>query len=128
MTNTMINVASCMTAIGGIDTGFNDGHKVLPNSGLYVRYLKFKAGDMVIGKEHTEWSANILAYGDMIIMDSPYGNKLRISGPKIFESSPGSQKIGKALTDCLFINVYKAEKDETEDEVVKRVINIEEVV
>lgn len=118
----MLNVANCMLAIGGTTENFDDGNKLLPNSGLYVKYLKISPGEMVIGKKHLAWGANILACGTLILMDDIKGEKVEITGPIVFESAPGSQKIVKALTECVFVNVFRSGTDETTSEIENRIV------
>ena len=110
--------------LSSLPTSFTDEdniwQKVFSNSGLYVRSLTINAGEAILGKVHKEWNVNILASGSLYITNDPIsGDRVRIDAPYIFETGPGSQKLGFAITDCVFINVIRS-NDETEKEVFNR--------
>lgn len=89
-------------------------------SQLMTRTMTIKAGDIILGKIHKEWNVNILASGSMYVMSDPTKDKVRVDAPQVFETGPGSQKLGMAITDCVFMNVMSYEPGETLDEVVDR--------
>jgi len=92
------------------------------NTRLYVRALFIDAGQMILGKEHAEWNVNILTEGTLIVMSDPYSPKVKVEAPFIFETGPGSQKLVKALTDCVFMNIVGIKKGETKEDVFKRMV------
>ncbi len=96
--------------------------QMFENCGLGVRVLKMKAGQMVQGKIHNEWAINILASGVHLVTSDPSEPPVRLEAPQVFESAPGSQKMGMCLTDCVFINVMRSKAKETEDEFINRVV------
>jgi len=81
--------------------------KLWPNSKLYTRMLPFQAGFTILGAEHKIWSLNILLSGRILVMTDPYGEYVELEGPMVFESGPGTQKLIKALTDCVFMEVIQ---------------------
>ena len=118
----MTNVARCINSLPGSTQEFDIDEKLHENSSMYSRVLHIPEGTMLVGKEHTVWGLDILASGSMLIMNDPFGEYVRIDAPQVFESGPGSQKLGKALTDCVFINVMSTEENETIGDVMKRII------
>ena len=124
----MTNVVKCMHEVFECqEAGFDDWHDVMPNTGLYVRYLNMPAGTMLIGKEHAEWSVNILTAGTLVVMSDIKGEQVRLTAPQVFETGPGTQKIGKALTDVTFMNVVRAAPGETKEDIYNRIVKHEEV-
>ncbi len=99
---------------------FDDAHAVYPNTGLYARHLKMKAGEVFIGSEHKEWTLNILASGILKVTNDPTKGSIRIEAPFTFESGPGSHKFAMCITDCVFMNVMRSE-NETADEALNRI-------
>ena len=120
----MTNVARCMSSLPSCSQDFDDATKeaLHENCGMYSRVLHIPEGAMLLGKEHAVWGLNILASGSILLMNDPYGEYVRIDAPQVFESGPGSQKLFKALTDCVFINVMNTEENETIGDVMKRII------
>ncbi len=99
---------------------FDVQNQVMPNSGIMVRTLKMKAGEVIIGKIHTEWNVNILASGSMYVTSNPEDAYVKVDAPYVFETGPGSQKFGMCITDCVFMNAIRCEDGETGEEVVDR--------
>lgn len=89
------------------------------NSGIAVRVMKMKAGEVVIGKIHKEWNVNILASGSLWVTNNPEEGKVRVDAPYVFETGPGSQKFVMCITDCVFMNAITS-NNETEEELVNR--------
>ena len=113
-------------ALKGLDMTFNGGElpfkeKLFPELGLYYRELFIPEGSMVVGKKHVAASLNILAFGKLILMNSVDGVKVFLEGPETFSSAPNSQKLVKALTDCVFINVFKVNEGESMEDVRNRI-------
>ncbi len=108
----------------GIDNPDPEAYtQIFENCGLGVRVLKMKAGQLVQGKIHNEWAVNILASGIHLVTSDPSEPPVRLEGPQVFESAPGSQKLGMCLTDCVFINVVRSQPKETADEFDDRVVS-----
>ncbi|RLC85895.1 MAG: hypothetical protein DRI37_07535 [Chloroflexi bacterium] len=99
---------------------FNTNTNVFDNSGLMVRQMKIKAGEIILGKIHNEWNVNILASGSLYVMADPSKDKVKITAPHVFETGPNSQKLGFAITDCVFMNVMRSEPGEKPEEAVSR--------
>ena len=92
------------------------------NVGMYSRMIFIPEGTMLLGKEHDEWSLNIFASGTMLLLNDPLKPYVEVTAPQIFETGPGSQKLAKALTDCVFINIVDVDEDETTKDVVDRIV------
>jgi len=110
----METVYDCQTS------NFDDWDDIMPNTGLYTRWLHIPAGGMIVGKKHSEWTVNILSSGTIIIMDDILGEQVKMTAPQVFESAPGTQKIGKALTDVVFMNIMRSKDGETKEESLNR--------
>ena len=93
--------------------------KMFPNSGIAVRTMKLKAGEVVLGKIHKEWNVNILASGSMYVSNDPTKDFVRVEAPAVFETGPESQKFVMCITDCVFMNAIIS-NNETEDELLNR--------
>lgn len=72
--------------------------------GTYTRELIIPAGVMLTGKIHLFSTVNILSQGKMKIATSE-GMKV-VEAPYTFVSAPGEKKVGVALEDSVFINVF----------------------
>ncbi len=96
--------------------------QMFENCGLGVRVLEMKAGQLIQGKIHNEWAINILASGTHLVTSDASEPPVRLEAPQVFESAPGSQKLGMCLTDCVFINVMRSNPKETEDEFMDRIV------
>ena len=123
----MINVATCMSSLPEAFTTFDEWENIYPNTGIYVRGANYKAGDMILGKPHHNWDVTILCSGELIFMGDIHGEQVRLQAPKVFETPPGSQKIGKALTDITVMNIITIRPGETIQEVNKRIASTQEV-
>ncbi len=108
-----------MRSLPGAVEEFDTTTQIFPSSGLGVRYIKMKAGEVLIGKIHKEWNVNILCSGSLQVASNPEEGFVTLTAPQVFETGPGSQKFVMCLTDCVFMNVLQSE-NETEDEMVNR--------
>ena len=97
-----------------------------PNTKLYTRLVPFLAGETILGAKHKIWSLNVLLSGRILVMTDPYGEYVELVGPALFESGPGVQKLIKALTDCVYMEVIKQEKGDTLDSALQRLAEGEE--
>lgn len=94
---------------------------VHPNCKMYTREIFMPAGMMVVSKVHNDWSVNILASGRLLLLNDPLEDYVELVGPQVFETGPGSQKLLKMLTDCVFMEVYNLRDGETEEDIRNRV-------
>lgn len=105
------------------EDGYDAETRVFTNSQLLTREVVVPAGEVILGKIHKEWSVNILSSGSLFLIADPTSKQMvRIDAPYIFESGPNSQKLGMAITNCVFINVMKTNKNETVDEALDRMV------
>ncbi len=123
----MENVAKAMSIMPLAHMDFDEWHNVFPGTGLYVRYANYKAGEMILGKEHADYDLTILSKGSLILMSDIKGEQVKVVAPYIFETPPGAQKIGKILTDVTVMNVMRAHEGETAEDVHNRSINKKEI-
>ena len=125
----MDDVAMVMNQMKGMIPGeeFPTEEAIHNNTRLYSRMIFIPAGTMLLGKEHDEWSLNIFASGTMLLLNDPLKPYVEVTAPKIFETGPGSQKLAKALTDCVFINIVNVEDNETTKDVVDRIVKTKEI-
>ncbi len=93
-----------------------------PNCKMYTRELFIPEGTLILGNEHTEWSLNVLVIGKILLANDPNEDYVELSAPQIFETGPGSQKLVKALTNCIFMTVTNTEDGETAEDVMSRTI------
>ena len=99
--------------------------KLWPNTNLYTRMVPFQAGFTILGAEHKIWSLNILLSGRILVMTDPFGEYVELVGPMVFESGPGTQKLIKALTDCVFMEVIQQEEGDTLESALIRLVGEE---
>lgn len=105
------------------EDGYDADTRIFSNSQQLTRSVVVPAGEVILGKIHKEWSLNILASGSLLLVADPTSKAMvQINAPYIFESGPNSQKLGMAVTDCVFINVMRTKKDETVDEALDRMV------
>ncbi len=104
----------------GKTTSFDEDLQIYGNTGIGIKTLRMKAGEVVVGRIHEIWCVNMLVSGSMLVTDNPEASFTEIEAPFVFESSPGSQKFGMCQTDCVFINIITTLPDETLDALSKR--------
>lgn len=95
---------------GAIDLSDHTFHHFA--DGVYGRELRIPAGVALVGKMHRYSTLNILAEGELAVT-TPDGPKI-IKSPSIFVSPPGTEKIGYAITDCVFLNVHASKETDLE--------------
>lgn len=81
--------------------------------GIYARELTIPEGTLIVGKIHKHRHHNFLVQGSIIVLTEENGVEL-LQAPLTIVSKPGTQKIGYAITDTIWINVHE-NKDNTED-------------
>lgn len=76
--------------------------------GVYVRELFIPAGMVLTGKIHKHELMNILVSGTIRVTTDDGVTEL--TGPKIYNSSPGMKKAAYAITDVIWLNVHPTEE------------------
>ena len=76
--------------------------------GYYARALKIPQGTLVVAKLHKTQHFSSLVSGTMRILEGDAVHT--ITGPTSSMSPVGSQRVGHALTDCVFLTVHKTNK------------------
>lgn len=80
--------------------------------GVYARYLFIPAGVILVGKIHKYENLNILAQGKIAVL---IDNRVKeIQAPFVVVSPPGTKRIAKAITDCVWITVLGTEEKDHE--------------
>lgn len=90
--------------------------------GMYMRTLFIPAGTLLVGKVHLKHCHNIVAAGDISILTET-GSR-RVYAGFTGMSTPGTQKLGFAHADTVFINVFRTDKTdlaEIENEIAAEV-------
>ena len=86
------------------------GHYFAP--GLYCREFFIKAGEFVVGKIHKHAHLITLVHGDVEIVDE--FDRVRLSGPKTWTSTPGVKRFVYAHTDTLFLTFHPTDETDLE--------------
>lgn len=81
--------------------------------GMYLRKLFIPRGSLVVGKVHLKHCHNIVAAGDISVL-TEHGQQ-RVQAGFTGMSTPGTQKVGYAHADTVFINVFRTDKTELDD-------------
>jgi hypothetical protein len=81
--------------------------------GMYLRKLFIPAGALLVGKVHLKPCHNVVASGEISVL-TEHGCK-RIGAGFTGMSTPGTQKVGLAHKDTVFINVFCTDKTELAD-------------
>lgn len=87
-------------------------------NGMYCRELVVPQNITLVGKVHRQEHFFVLMSGEMTLVSD--GQRLRVTGPRIFVSQPGVKRAGYAHTDCVCINVHRT--FETDLEALEREI------
>jgi len=83
------------------------------SSGIYVREIFMPAGSRVIGKKHKTRHLNIVISGKITIWTAQ--GRMDLTGPCVFESMAGTQKVVYMHTDCIFMTVHVNKDNERSD-------------
>ena len=83
--------------------GISYEHIVAEN--IYIREMHVKASTVIIGAKHLCETVAILTKGRMRLY-TPEGVRL-IQAPFTAITPPGSQRIGHALEDCIFVTIHE---------------------
>lgn len=81
--------------------------------GVYTRIAYAKAGTIIAGCPHLKGGTAILLSGSIQQIDGE--EKYEISGPRIFNTTAGSQRIAKVLTDCVYATCHCTEAKTVEE-------------
>jgi hypothetical protein len=84
-------------------TSVNDKYKC----GLYARELFIPKGSVIIGKIHKQHHLNIVLKGKISVVTET--GKKYFEAPCIFDALPGSQKVGYAEEDTIWVNIHLTE-------------------
>lgn len=78
------------------------------SQGVYAREIFIPAGTILTGKIHKYSQLNILVMGEMdVLVDDEVK---RIKAPFTVVSPPGTKRIAKAISDCIWITVHGTEE------------------
>lgn len=78
------------------------------SKGYYARVLKIPAGTLVVAKLHKTRHYAALVSGSMRITD---GDRVQdVCGPTASMSPIGSQRVGHALSDCVYMTLHKTQQ------------------
>lgn len=92
------------------------------SKGLYAREIFVPKGTLLVGHKHKVDCLNILASGAMALKGGDDEGVI-INAPVTFESKAGIRKVGFALEDCVFINVFNTDEtdlEKLEDELIEK--------
>ena len=78
--------------------------------GMYLRKLFIPAGSLLVGKVHLRHCHNVVAKGEISVLTETGSARLEAGFSGM--SQPGTQKLGFAHTDTVFINVFRTDKTE----------------
>jgi len=95
---------------------FDVKHSFAP--GMYIREMFIPKGSVVVGRVHRDECVNICPMGDIDIVSE--AGDVRVVAPFTAVSAPGTQKIGYAHEDTVWINVFRT--DETDIEKLEKAL------
>lgn len=81
-------------------------------NGMYIRELFIPKGSLLIGKIHKLECMNIVSKGDISIL-TEHGSS-RVTAGHSAVSPAGTQKVGFANEDTVFVNVFRTEEADPE--------------
>lgn len=76
--------------------------------GMYLRKMFIPKGTLIVGKVHLKHCHNVLAKGSISILTETGCARLEEGFTGM--SQPGTQKLGLAHSDVVFINVFRTDK------------------
>jgi hypothetical protein len=80
--------------------------------GMYIREMFIPKGTFIVGKVHRTECINICPMGDIEIVTE--AGDMRVTAPFNAVSAAGTQKIGFAREDTIWINVFRTEETDIE--------------
>jgi hypothetical protein len=91
--------------------------------GMYCREAIVLAGSMLIGATHKKACINLLTEGTIVVSNGT--EDIILKAPQTFIGNKGKQKVGYALTDVVWVNVFRTDAlsiDEAEQELFEEEI------
>lgn len=95
----------------GVPVSLPVEHEIV--DGMYLRKMLIRAGTLVVGKIHRKACLNIVASGDITVLTEA-GCK-RVRAGETAASPPGTQKVGLAHADTVFVNVFRTDQSSIEE-------------
>jgi hypothetical protein len=81
--------------------------------GMYCREMFILAGTMIIGAKHKQPCINLLTEGTIVVSNGT--KEITLKAPQTFIGTKGTQKIGYALTDVVWVNVFRTDVTTVEE-------------
>jgi len=91
--------------------------------GMYCRETFVHAGTIGIGATHKTACINLLTEGTIVVSNGE--KEVYLKAPQTFVGAPGVQKIGYAITDVVWVNVFRT--DATSIEEAEQELFVEEI-
>jgi hypothetical protein len=92
--------------------------------GTYCRTMIAPEGALIVGKRHRDSCVNIISEGSIVVW-SEHGAK-RIDGPCVFESPPGTKRVGYVLKKTIWTTAHaNPSNDKNLDSLEDRLIHRE---
>jgi len=92
---------------------FDTFHHFSP--GLYGREIRIPAGSMLTGRTHSGKCLNIVC-GDISVANEEDGSVRRIVGHEVFESQPGTRRLGMTHAPTIWTCIHANPTNETDPE------------
>lgn len=89
---------------------FDVKHSFAP--GMYIREMFIPKGSVVVGKIHRGECVNVCPMGDIEIVTE--AGDMHVVAPFTAVSAPGTQKIGFAREDTVWINIFRTDETDIE--------------
>lgn len=89
---------------------FDVKHSFAP--GMYIREMFIPKGGVIVGKIHRTECVNICPMGDIDIVSE--AGDMRVTAPFTAVSAPGTQKIGFAHEDTIWVNIFRTDETDIE--------------
>jgi hypothetical protein len=81
--------------------------------GMYCREMFALKGTMIIGATHKKPCFNLLTEGTILVSNG--SEEVVLKAPQTFIGADGVQKIGYALTDVVWVNVFRTDATTVEE-------------
>jgi hypothetical protein len=80
--------------------------------GIYARAILIPKGCILTGRIHKFPNMNFLAFGDLEVAHG--GEIVRVQGPKMVLSPPGTKRVARAHSDCMWITLLPTHENDPE--------------
>ena len=100
-------IAVCQAAPKSLQPVNEVDHFYLP--GLYIRVWTCRAGTLAVGAKHKTRTTCFMTHGKMVFWPGP--RPVTICAPCTLVAEAKSQKVGFAVTDCVFMSIHDNPKD-----------------